>query len=1205
MDPSNSGSYDYLTSFRQHSSLYSIGLHADGRSSNYSANLPPGSTDLYGYASTKGYGDASENPTPDNYVPYDAEELIEDYDTSSEEYEENEESEENDEDDSFEARFQEALRNKGNNANLLIDEDENEEEDIEALPSVLKGHLMTTFRVDPQPTTESAPFPTQTSEDNTDPWKEIVFTKDGLNPGRRGSLRFRGRGRRGPSFRPPEDSGDPEAFRPHGSGLRAKKRKRAPDEIRDEESIRLYGLAVAAREDDDHELAVEYASLAIQHDPRYFQAHALLADMYRVQGKEQDSVAAMIMGALSKKDEVLWHDCAERTLLLQDVDDKEVLEQAKFCYAQLLSITPEDIEARARKMRVHIELGQHHIARTECLKLLKRQPNDLEFLRDLADLSCHLDDIPNALVYYEDAIQLYTREKYTPDNPFSWSSLNVYLDLLDRSKQGEKGTQMLKKLGRWLLGREEETYWDYQPDDSEWDLLDEPRRVNNANFIPGKYPSESYGLGLPMELRIKLGMFRLKRKFVHLSEALYHFGHLNPEDDSYTSKAQSYDDLFGEVGDALREAKLSSEALYYYEPIRQIRPPTDIAYYLALADCYKDLDRITESEACIKHVLNLDPNNAEARLKLAVIFEGRGMLGEAYDLIREIEILGRRDLLRKSKLSMKKLNAAAEESGRGPGKIRVTTSSNPNSARRRKKPTNGDDTGIRARSKIIRRIAQQDAERIEKAHLNEVAMRAAHERLKELEPAVDGQDQAAMTEYLEKASFLMKDFRGVRAFFPETEQWMREGLDLPPEKSQIKKRKVGSTDMPSSYRKISFDDWLDLHCRAALLHARFDQPLRVWRIFDVISFANVFWQYDERVYRSHVAAFACALLLNDEERICAEARWFIRAHPYASDVFRNFSLSNKVFVGRPNWYNSGPTQKFILRQVKAMDYALLTPEQRDLYQWSTVELSSYTGAGQGDGNPHRLEELDPAVLVAYAHVLLSGGNHMNSLNYYFRAYTMVPEDAVVNLCIASAYIQHGMKRHSENRQYQLQQGIAFLQKYYDIRSREAGEKGAVLLQEAEFNMARTWHLLGLGELAIQAYERVFELSGKVQEEGRVKVEEKRKLRREERKREREEARERREEEEERRLREREESQSGERMEVEGEAHNRNGDTEATGEERDNEPPEDRVWQSEEDNDEDDPIEDFAPDAAFALQILYGVSGAYGKAREVTERWLVI
>lgn len=126
---------------------------------------------------------------------------------------------------------------------------------------------------------------------------------------------------------------------------------------------------------------------------------------------------------------------------------------------------------------------------------------------------------------------------------------------------------------------------------------------------------------------------------------------------------------------------------------------------------------------------------------------------------------------------------------------------------------------------------------------------------------------------------------------------------------------------------------------------------------------------------------------------------------------------------------------------------------------------------------------------------------------------------MIKLSLALGYLHYALKRQADNRHHLLMQGLAFLLEYYDCRKRSSrfSEK-----QEAEYNVAHAYHLLGLTHLAIPYYERCLAMSAAAQVE---------KL--------------------------------------------------------------------------DCGTENFAKEAAFAMQNLWAASGNMKKARELTEKWLVV
>lgn len=83
---------------------------------------------------------------------------------------------------------------------------------------------------------------------------------------------------------------------------------------------------------------------------------------------------------------------------------------------------------------------------------------------------------------------------------------------------------------------------------------------------------------------------------------------------------------------------------------------------------------------------------------------------------------------------------------------------------------------------------------------------------------------------------------------------------------------------------------------------------------------------------------------------------------------------------------------------------------------------------------------------------------------------------MILLSIAIGYTHHLTKRQSDNRQALLSCGLSFLFRYYDIR--KASDK-VLERQEGEYNMGRTFHFLGLLELAVRYYERCLTLDDQV------------------------------------------------------------------------------------------------------------------------------
>jgi general transcription factor 3C polypeptide 3 (transcription factor C subunit 4) len=241
--------------------------------------------------------------------------------------------------------------------------------------------------------------------------------------------------------------------------------------------------------------------------------------------------------------------------------------------------------------------------------------------------------------------------------------------------------------------------------------------------------------------------------------------------------------------------------------------------------------------------------------------------------------------------------------------------------------------------------------------------------------------------------------------------------------------------------------------------------------------------------------------------------------------------------------------KFMLRQIKAMDYTLpddttglrpSKPVRESIYQ-ERARLSTR----DENGEPIPAEEMDVALLVLYGHILYSGNSFLPALNYFFRAYAMDDQNPAVLLSIALCYIHHSLKRQSENRHFMIMQGLAFMHEYRRVR--EQPESLLQERQEMEFNFARVWHTLGLNNLAVEGYRQVLELGKEIRAENKG---------------------------------------TKPAAQVTEQVY---GDVDMRDTGLKKEPF----------------VEDFSTEAAFALQGLYALNGDFQSAKDVTENWLVI
>ena len=240
------------------------------------------------------------------------------------------------------------------------------------------------------------------------------------------------------------------------------------------------------------------------------EAWTLLASIFReLRDTDKALMALMYAAHLRPKHVDAWLSCAEFALEETGKNRSKYLPSAHFCYASAIRANPKDLEARFGKAAVYLEQKNLSSAISEYRTILNRLPHDTRVLRLLAETYIDNGDAETAKGLYKESIAHFRTSSHEAGHSFGWSDVDVYVELYGYLKQYDIAIKEIKSLARWLLGRDVEGFWDAaMDDDREWDA-DDSRRVQTAAFFSGRFPLSSYGQGLPLELRVKLGLYRL------------------------------------------------------------------------------------------------------------------------------------------------------------------------------------------------------------------------------------------------------------------------------------------------------------------------------------------------------------------------------------------------------------------------------------------------------------------------------------------------------------------------------------------------------------------------------------------------------------------------------------------------------------------------------------------------------------------------
>ncbi|KAL2809236.1 hypothetical protein BJX63DRAFT_368566 [Aspergillus granulosus] len=850
----------------------------------------------------------------------------------------------------------------------------------------------------------------------------------------------------------------------------------------------LHSEATSAFIDGDYDRAIVLVKRAIQVNPEMFAAHSLLSEIFLARGEKDKAVTALFSGAHTRpRDASVWAKVAKMILDQAGDDRQAALNDVLYCYSRVVEIDPLNFNARFQRAAIYRELGFNGRAVSEYERILKEVPHNIRAVRLLVEIYIDQNEYQKAVDAWSKSIRHYMARDPTKTPAFTWSDANIYIELHTYLGRHSEGLKALKAVSRWLLGRKDDTMWqDFDEDDREWDADDSPRRIKADGYVPKRWPRDSYGLGLPLELRIKMGIFRLKLGGRDIEEALHHFEWLNPEDTSEGARLYDYGDLFREVADALKEAEMLEEALSFYTPIQHTEEYADIGFFMAMGDCCRLLGKLEDAENCYLTVADYDTRNIESRVQLAKLYEAIGMTEQALKYVNEAVLLGRQETRSHRRRKDTRLEELAREFRT------VELSEAPGAEDQSSRPVDAGPAAM-----LGTKLGEAgESERTEN-------MQFLFRKLLQLDPKLQAGDQEATEDWLDIADALLREFRANRTFYPLQRNMVFLGytnktgkktlMDEMQEMAGRLQESLGNTEeplqttIPTDYHGITFDEWLDLFLQYSLVAAGQNEPDEAYDALTAASYANVWYHSKNSTRLIHVCWFTCALRAQDEETLASEARWFIKEYQFVTDTYRLFATLS-CLVGDPHrsLFHSSPNMKFMLRQIKAIDFTLpdeitgARPSRQVRESIYKERAALSTRDDTGEAIP--ADEMDVALLVLYGHILYSGNSFLPALNYFFRAYALDDQNPAVLLSIALCYIHHSMKRQSENRHYQIMQGLSFMNEYRRIRERP----GSLLVerQEMEFNFARVWHTLGLAHLAVEGYQRVLNLGKQIQAQSR-------------------------------------------------------------------------------------------------------------------------
>ncbi|EDO19093.1 hypothetical protein Kpol_2000p60 [Vanderwaltozyma polyspora DSM 70294] len=901
-------------------------------------------------------------------------------------------------------------------------------------------------------------------------------------------------------------------------GKKSEKTKKGPkprrERVIDPEVAQLISEANEAFVRNDLVVAERLFNEIIKKDPRNFAAYETLGDIYQIQGRLNDCCNSWFIAAhLNSSDWEFWRVVAALSA------DLGHARQAIYCYSRVINIHHDDTEAVYRRAVLYKDIGQIGRALEGFQKLYVHNPYDPNILRELAVLYVEYNRINEAIDLYtkifqqnvkrrkaiiaasesalessdeESSNQDYEEEeeigneedeergeyfdeelledkllypdinwkkikrKYKCIN-FDWSALNILTELfLKSSSSGLSGIKLIKKCARWIQRRELQTFWDDVTDDSEFDS----RRLNNGRFDALSDAEKSKSYSLPIDIRIRLGLLRLGND--QLLEAMNHFQFLYDED------FVEITDLYFEVAVALAKAEKYKESIDFFRPLMMLPEYQNNEMYRPLCKCFKEVEEYELAKEYYLKLITQDPTDIDDILNLAEVYYQLGEREEFHKWFLEaVELRKRQD---EEILSIaKQVSQKKDETN----KTNEDVSSKPLL----------EDSMFR-QSNFKKKKTPQDAERerVERERKITTKVTDMYNKQIQIRQKIETGDEKQVTSWIDIVSDLIDIFSSVKNFFIKSRSKKFVGIIRRARKfnriidykiERLSKLSEGENLLDgfpfmeerviltstTELRGLSYDQWFELFMDLALTISKYQSIEDGLSVIDTAQEVNVFFQDPDRVKMMRFVKLAIVLKTEDEEELTENLRGLLNQFQFNRKVLQVFMYSLARNQTSFEILTSTVQQKFFLRQLKAFDSC----------RYNTHVNGQASITNKVVENPEK--KSSPYLYYIYAILLYSSRGFLSALQYLNWLEKDIPNDPMMNLLSGLSHLHRSMQRLTANRHFQILHGLRYLYKYYDIRMKNYSD---LEKQEADYNIGRAFHLLGLVSIAVQYYHKVLE-----------------------------------------------------------------------------------------------------------------------------------
>ncbi|KAF9913447.1 transcription factor TFIIIC subunit tfc4 [Lobosporangium transversale] len=434
------------------------------------------------------------------------------------------------------------------------------------------------------------------------------------------------------------------ALAPKSKREKKKMQKKGVTPVYPPEVQKLLGMANTAYVNKNYKEAVDLFQQVIVTHPSVFQAWNIMGVIQEELGNTEKALQLYLVAAhLTPKDAALWKKLA---VISKDCGYDQ---QALYCFSRAYRADKDDMDALWDRSIMYQILDQPYKAIAGLQKLLKVRQHYMPALEELVKIYSSLDQdnkryreyMHQAMVDYEAAYLHYSSlpdhfanvngdpfevsdevEQHDMANePFGYSALNMLSELYIMFDEYEKPIKMIKTWSRRLQRRSHQTWWDDYKDDREFDTDPDDEELQASL-------GENRTRGLPVDLRVKLGICRLMMEEVKEAKAQFRY--------LWRCSVEDFPDLYEEIAELYVNKRMWKEGYNVIRAMLQYDEMDIPKIWIMAGECLRHMDRLKDAKDYLEQAHRADPTNVDVSMMLAEVYEEMGNLPQALTMVNYV-----------------------------------------------------------------------------------------------------------------------------------------------------------------------------------------------------------------------------------------------------------------------------------------------------------------------------------------------------------------------------------------------------------------------------------------------------------------------------------------------------------------------------------------------------------------------------------------